>query len=60
METRKILGIFSGQYFFFFNMMHIRKKKTIGSQALKLRTPFEEKFKLWEAVTSLRHIHSLN
>lgn len=34
--------------------------KTTGSQALKLRMPFEEKFKLWETVTSLRHVHSLN
>lgn len=40
--------------------MHVRKMKTIGSQALKLRMAFEETFKLWEVVTSLRLMHSLN
>lgn len=59
MRTRNFLGIFSGHYFLFFNM-HVRKMKTTGSQTLKLRTAFEENFKLWAAVTSLRHIHSLN
>lgn len=44
----------------FFNIMHLRKLKTKGSQALKLGMAFEENFKLWEVVTSLRHIHPLN
>lgn len=51
--------LFSGHYFSFFNM-HVRKMETIGSQALMLRMAFEENFKLWEVVTSLRRIHSLN
>lgn len=59
MRTKNYLGIFSSRYFFF-NIMHVRKLKTKGSQALKLGMAFEENFKLWEVVTSLRHIHSLN
>lgn len=59
MRTGIFLEYFLATTFSFFNM-HVRKIKTIGNQILKLRMDFEENFKLWEVVTRLRHIHSLN
>ena len=42
---------------YFLNMMHVRKMKTSGSQAQKLRMPFEAKSKLW--VTNKFKAHTL-